>query len=71
VNSGGSFPSAYAGNYFFADYVSRYVARLDPANGNAAYAFASISGSPVDLSVGPDGALYVLTREAVVRIAAQ
>ena len=34
---------------------------IDRANDNAAYAFATLSGSPVDLLVGIDGALYVLT----------
>ncbi len=34
----------------------------------AAYAFASLSGSPVDLLVGLDGAVYVLTRGDVTRI---
>ena len=66
---GGSFPAAYRGSYFFADYVSRFVARLDPANGHAAYAFATLGGSPVDMLVGVDGALYVLTRTGITRIA--
>jgi glucose/arabinose dehydrogenase len=65
----GNFPAAYRGNYFFADFGTRFVARLDPANGNAAYAFASLAGSPVDMLVGADGALYVLTRSSVTRIA--
>ena len=33
--------------------------RIDLANGNAAYAFASLSGQPVDLLVGIDGAIDV------------
>lgn len=65
----GSFPAPLRGSYFFADFVSRFVARLDTANGNAAYAFATLTGSPVDLLVGADGALYVLTRTGIVRIA--
>src|SRR5207247_831962 len=56
----GAFPSAYRSNYFFADFASQWIARLDPANGNAAYAFANIAGNPVDMIVGIDGALYVL-----------
>ena len=40
----GAFPTAYRDQYYFADFVSRFVARLDLANGNAAYAFASLSG---------------------------
>jgi glucose/arabinose dehydrogenase len=69
--AGGGFPAAYHGNYFFADFGSRFVARLDPANDNAAYAFAQVATPPVDMLVGLDGALYVLTRSAVVRIAAR
>jgi len=66
----GPFPASYRDQYYFADYVSQFVGRLDMANGNAAYAFASLSGSPVDLLVGLDGAVYVLTRSAVTRISA-
>ena len=66
----GRFPAEMHGNYFFADFVSRFVARLDPANGDAAYAFANLAGSPVDMRVGLDGALYVLTRTGITRIAA-
>jgi glucose/arabinose dehydrogenase len=65
----GSFPAAYRRNYFFADYVNSFVGRLDTANGNAAYAFATLNGNPVDMLVGQDGALYVLTRGGVTRIA--
>ncbi len=66
----GPFPAGYRGQYYFADYVSQFVGRLDPGNGNAAYAFATLSGAPVDLLVGVDGALYVLTRGGVTRISA-
>ena len=66
----GAFPPGYRDQYYFADFVSRFVGRIDLANGNAAYAFASLSGQPVDLLVGSDGALYVLTRSGVTRISA-
>lgn len=66
----GAFPAGYRGHYYFADYVAGFVGRLDTTNGNAAYAFARLSGSPVDLLAGNDGALYVLTRGAIVRISA-
>jgi len=62
----GPFPAAYRSSYYFADYVSQFVARYDWVN-NAAYAFGQVSGSPVDLMVGNDGALYVLTRTSIVR----
>jgi hypothetical protein len=42
---------------------------LDPSN-NTASDFASDISSPVDLHVGPDGALYYLTRSGVFRIQA-
>lgn len=59
-----SFPDAYGGSYFFGDYVANWVHRLDPGNGNAVYRFASMPGGEgagvTGLTVGPDGALYVL-----------
>jgi glucose/arabinose dehydrogenase len=67
---GGNFPAAYPGSYFFADFCSRFIGRLDLANGNAAYAFGSVSGNPVDMQVGSDGALYVLTRGGITRFRA-
>ncbi|HEY3636031.1 MAG TPA: PQQ-dependent sugar dehydrogenase, partial [Caldimonas sp.] len=66
----GPFPAGYRDQYYFADYVSSFVGRIDLANGNAAYGFASLSGQPVDLLIGLDGALYVLTRSGVTRISA-
>jgi len=64
----GPFPAPYRGNYFFADFGRKWVARLDVANGNAAYAFASVGQNPVDLLVGADGALYVLSQTSLTRI---
>lgn len=66
----GLFPAAYRGKYFFADFLGRFVGVLDSDDGQAAYAFASVGGLPVDMLVGSDGALYVLTRGAITRIAA-
>ncbi|MBX3604573.1 MAG: PQQ-dependent sugar dehydrogenase [Piscinibacter sp.] len=65
----GSFPAAYRNSYYFADFCTRFVARLDLANGNAAYQFGSLSNDPVDMLVGTDGALHVLTRGSIVRFA--
>ena len=65
----GPFPPSYRGSYFFADLGSGVVGRYDVAN-QAAYAFASVPGNPVDVMTGADGALYVLTRSAIVRISA-
>jgi len=56
------FPSDYVGSYFFADFCSGWIRRLDPANGNVVSGFASSISSPVDLKIGPDGSLYYLAR---------
>ena len=63
----GPFPAAYRGNYFFADFLGRFVGMLDLANGNAAYSFGRVAGLPVDMAVGSDGALHVLTRDGIAR----
>ena len=64
----GTFAAPYRGNYFFADFIGKSIGRLDLANDNAAYAFASINDSPVDMLVANDGALLVLGRAGVTRI---
>jgi glucose/arabinose dehydrogenase len=64
--SSGPFPAMYQGSYFFADFGSGFIARFDAAN-SAAYAFGSVPGMPVDMRTGLDGALYVLTRDSIVR----
>jgi glucose/arabinose dehydrogenase len=54
------FPAAWAGHYFFGDYVEGWINRLNPDNGQV-YAFVRrVSGALTDVRVGPDGALYVL-----------
>lgn len=69
--AGGSFPAPWSGAYFFADYVSRFIGAIDLANGNAAYAFGSVSGSPVDVLAAADGSLLVLTQGgSIVRFTA-
>jgi glucose/arabinose dehydrogenase len=66
--AGGSFPAAYRNSYFFADYGRQWVNRLDLGNPGDAYGFAYISGLPVDMLVGADSALYVLSRDGITRI---
>jgi len=63
----GLFPAPYRGNYFFADSGARFIGVIDLANDNAAYAFGSVPGNPVDMLVAGDGALLVLTRDSIVR----
>lgn len=57
-----TFPSAHHGKYFFADLCAGWIHRLNPATA-AVTGFATGVGRPVDLKVGPDGALYYLSRE--------
>jgi cysteine-rich repeat protein len=58
-----AFPSSYLGQYFFADYNNNWIRRIDPNTGTHSL-FASTVPGPVDLDVGPDGALYYLARGA-------
>ena len=61
------FPTSYRNNYYFADYGRRFIGRMDWLK-NDAYAFAILNKPPVDLLSGADGALYALSRSAVIRI---
>ena len=54
-------PSSYIGRYFFADLCSGWIRVFDPTAGTAT-GFATGISSPVDLHVGPDGALYYLAQ---------
>jgi glucose/arabinose dehydrogenase len=56
------FPASYSGRYFFCDYVAGFIYTLDPAAPGAATPFLDGAVGPVDLQVGPDGALYYLGR---------
>jgi glucose/arabinose dehydrogenase len=55
------FPSSYIGKYFFADLCSGWIRVFDPTAGTAT-GFATGISTPVDLHVGPDGALYYLAQ---------
>jgi glucose/arabinose dehydrogenase len=56
------FPAPYVGRYFFADFCSGWIHYIDPSNPATAIQFAAAISQPVDLKVGPDGALYYLAR---------
>jgi len=70
--SGGTFPVAYRGGLFFADYTRNCIwwmakganGQPDPATRAA---FVSPAAGPVDLEVGPDGALYYVDFSGSVR----
>jgi len=55
------FPAVYTGKYFFSDLCSGWIRVFDPV-AVAATGFATGIATPVDLDVGPDGALYYLAR---------
>jgi glucose/arabinose dehydrogenase len=63
---GGSLPTAYRGKYFFMDFVKGWIQVLDPDPPHAVTTFATGLNRPVDLAFAPDGALYVLVRDAWV-----
>ena len=57
------FPSAYVGDYFFADYCGNWIKRLDAAGSyTGASSFATGLSKPVGVAVGSDGSLYYLAR---------
>ncbi len=57
-----TFPVNYRENYFFADLSGGWINRMDPANGNAVYAFADNLGLQTAIQLGPDGAIYSLSQ---------
>ena len=60
------FPRQYQGKYFFMDFVRGWIKVLDPDEPRQVETFAAGLTRPVDLAFGPDGALYVLLRDAWV-----
>ena len=57
-----NFPPEFTGQYFFADFCSGWIRKVNPAAGFAASDFASGIPSPVDLQVASDGTLWYLER---------
>jgi len=57
------FPSGYVGDYFFADFCSGWIRRLDAVTGDVS-GFATELSRPVALKVSNDGNLYYLSRGA-------
>jgi hypothetical protein len=55
------FPSGYVGDYFFADFCSGWIRRLDAATGDVT-GFATGLSMPVALEVSRGGSLYYLSR---------
>ena len=59
-----TFPASYIGKYFFADNCGDWIYYINPSIPATATQFADNINGPVDLKVGPDGALYYLARGA-------
>src|SRR5829696_2165907 len=55
------FPPGYVGDYFFADFCSGWIRRLDAATGDVS-GFATGLSKRVDLKVSKGGSLYYLSR---------
>jgi glucose/arabinose dehydrogenase len=62
------FPQEYEGDYFFADFCSGWIRRLEPTPGGgfAASGFATGLERPIDLEVSQAGELYYLARGSMV-----
>jgi len=56
---GNQFPNEYLGSYFFGDYGQNFIKRLDELGVVSDFQNGTIS--PVDIQIGPDGALYYLS----------
>jgi glucose/arabinose dehydrogenase len=58
------FPQEYEGDYFFADFCSGWIRRLEPTTGGgfAASGFATGLERPIDLEVSQAGELYYLAK---------
>jgi len=59
---GNLFPTEYEGDFFFADLPNQVIRRIDLDQGQISSVtdFATGVGGPVDIEIGPDGALYYL-----------
>lgn len=66
------FPATFDGDYLFSDWGSGFVATMDVASRSVTPLATGLSG-PVDLTVAPDGSLYVLEYAAgrITRLSSQ
>ena len=60
-------PASFDGDYFFADLCGNFIRRFDPAAPGTSVPFATGITTPVDLTIGPEGDLYALTRGVGLR----
>jgi glucose/arabinose dehydrogenase len=57
-----NFPPEFTGQYFYAEFCSGWIRKVNPAAGFVSTAFATGIASPVDLKVASDGTLWYLER---------
>lgn len=62
------FPVNYIGDYFFADYCGSWIHVMDVKTGQVTEFATETTFDPVDVRLGPDGALYYLTLDTLNRI---
>ena len=58
---GATFPEKFYGKYVFSDFSQGWIKWLDPATGEVFEFGPNHFNYPVDLKIGPDGGLYVLS----------
>jgi glucose/arabinose dehydrogenase len=58
-----TFPSDYAGRYFFGDYCGGFIRMLSPPDYSTSVGFATGIGSLVDIQVAADGSLWYAARD--------
>jgi glucose/arabinose dehydrogenase len=61
-----TFPTSYVGDYFFSDLCGGWIYKIESTGTRTVQRFATNLGSPVDLDVGPDGALTYLSNSGTV-----
>jgi glucose/arabinose dehydrogenase len=67
----GQFPASYQDQYFFIDYCNNWLHVMDPKTHAVSSFGKGLAANPTILRVGPDGALYYMSRweEGIYRIA--
>jgi glucose/arabinose dehydrogenase len=61
-----SFPRRFVGDYFFSDLCGGWIYRIETTGTKTVRRFATNLGSPVDLAVGPHGALMYLSHDGTL-----
>lgn len=62
---GGTFPAAYNGKFFFADYCKGYIKMMNPENADIVEEFATDIDRPVAIAISPVHGFYFLARSGI------